>query len=90
MIRIKVELCKGGSTKKKDRRLLGIMLIANDGSGSKGIGNYECVIKTEYGVRKGKLSEFNRRTQSVWTLVGSFLKLFGHTKHSPSLMEEIK
>lgn len=30
--------------------------------------------------------EFRREHQSVWSLVGAFLKLWGHTKHSPKLL----
>ena len=40
--------------------------------------------------RYGKVRSFNRERQSVWSLVGAFLKLWGHTKHSPSLMSTEK
>ena len=36
--------------------------------------------------RKGRVTKFNRRKQSVWSLVGAFLKLWGHTSHSPKEM----
>ena len=67
------------------------MLISNDGTGSEGEGNYECVLHGEYTGehgRTGRVREFSRQKNSCWSLVGAFLKLFGHTKHSPSKMEK--
>ena len=43
----------------------------------------DCLIITN---AEGRVIEFNRQKQSVWSLVGAFLKLWGHTKHSPAKM----
>lgn len=66
------------------------MEIANDGTGNREIGNYEGILKAEAaytgvmpgGVRRGRLTSFARRTNSVWSLVGAFLKMWGHAKHT--------
>jgi hypothetical protein len=50
------------------------------------IGNYRGTLHAEYtrtDGRQGRVLNFNRRGQSVWSLVGAFLKLWGHTRHSP-------
>lgn len=87
MIRITVEMIPHGDESKK--RPLAMMEIANDGTGDDTTGNYCAVMVAEYtSGRKGSVTQFNRQTQSVWSLVGAFLKLFGHTKHSPKLMTE--
>ena len=65
------------------------MEIANDGTGTLESGNYVGTLHAEYtraDGRKGRLTSFNRRKQSVWSLVGGFLKLWGHTAHSPKEM----
>jgi len=88
MIRITVELIPGGIGKP---RKLGIMDISNDCTGNENTGNYKGRLFAEYtgkGGRQGQVLSFNRRTQSVWSLVGAFLKLWGHTKHSPKLMNK--
>jgi hypothetical protein len=67
------------------------MEIANDATGSEHLGNYEGTLHAEYtppGGRKGAVKNFNRSKQSVWSLVGGFLKLFGHTAHPPKDMEK--
>lgn len=60
------------------------MDIANDGTGSEEQGSYDGTLYAEYcrGGRKGRVENFRRRRQSVFSLVGAFLKLWGHTKHS--------
>lgn len=79
---------RGDETKK---RPLAMMEIANDGTGSDATGNYHGVMVAEYtSGRKGSVTNFDRKRQSVWSLVGAFLKLFGHTKHSPQFMTEDK
>lgn len=86
LIRVTVELLPHGSDIGK--RTLGVLEIANNGTGTQAVGNYEATLTAEYtSGRRGKVRSFNRKTQSVWSLVGAFLKLFGHTKHSPKLME---
>jgi hypothetical protein len=89
MIRVTVELIPKGDESR--RRTLAVMEIANDGTGDATTGNYVGRLQAEYtrpGGRPGRVFQFNRRTQSVWTLVGAFLKLWGHTRHSPKLMRE--
>lgn len=91
MIRITIELLPLG--REEGKRVLGKMEIANDGTGNAVIGNYRGELHAEYtrvSPRRGRVMNFNRRGQSVWSLVGAFLKLWGHTKHSPKLMEEIR
>ena len=87
MMRVTVELIPHGDESRK--RTIGKMEIANDGSGDLSCGNYDGVLHAEYtdeDGRRGRVTGFNRQKQSCWTLVGAFLKLFGHTKHSPSKM----
>ena len=60
------------------------MEIANDATGNDAVGNYDGVLFAEYtGMtgRKGRIEGFKRHRQSVWTLAGAFLKLWGHAKH---------
>jgi hypothetical protein len=66
------------------------MEIANDGTGTVETGNYTGVLHAEYTTasgRKGTVANFSRQRQSVWCLVGAFLKLWGHTEHSLSHMK---
>ncbi len=89
MIRVTVELLPKGS--EVNKRTLGVMEIANDGSGGQAVGNYIGVLHAEYtgkAGRSGRVYGFHRQGQSVWSLVGAFLKLWGHAKHSPKLMEK--
>lgn len=84
MIRVTIELISAIDPKRN--RVLGKLEIANDASGSQDVGNYHGTLHAEYtgpDGRKGRVTNFNRRRQSVWSLVGAFLKLHGHTKHSP-------
>ncbi len=85
MLRITIELIPNGDPSKA--KVLGSMDIINDGTGSAEFGNYRGELQAEYGTRKGRLTGFNRQHCSAWSLVGGFLKLWGHTKHSPKQME---
>ncbi len=88
MIRVTVELLPHG--REQGKRTLGTLEIANNLSGNLLKGNYSGVLHAEYTRpegRQGRVQEFNRKTQSVWSLVGAFLKLFGHTRHSHKLMD---
>ena len=90
MIRITAELIPHGD-ESKPKKVLGVLEIANDGNGKLDVGNYTGILHAEYtkpGGRHGRVEQFHRQTQSVWSLVGAFLKLFGHTKHSPQLLRE--
>lgn len=87
MIKVTVELLPHGS--ENGKRTLGVMHISNTGSGSEIVGNYVGTLHAEYTCptgRKGQVLQFHRKDQSVWSLVGAFLKLWGHTKHSPKLL----
>lgn len=87
MIKITVELVSAIDPKRN--RVLGSMVIANDATGDTNVGNYDGTLYAEYTQpegRKGKVMRFNRQKQSVWSLVGAFLKLWGHTSHSPKDM----
>lgn len=67
------------------------MDIANDGTGTSDTGNYVATLHAEYtgkDGRKGRITNFNRRKQSAWSLVGAVLKLFGHTAHPPKDMSK--
>ncbi len=89
MIRITIQLIPKGDESRA--RTLGKMEIANDATGNQDVGNYEGTLHAEYTRpegRKGRVSDFNRRKQSAWSLVGAFLKLWGHTAHPPSKMEK--
>lgn len=84
MIRVTVEMIPQGSEERK--RTLATMEIANDGTGDQFTGHYNGTLHAEYTVssgRKGRVINFNRKGQSVWSLIGAFLKMWGHTKHSP-------
>lgn len=89
MIVVFVELWPGGDESKK--QLLGTMQISNDGTGSIDSGNYRGFLDAEYTgaePRQGSVMCFSRKRQSVWSLVGAFLKLWGHTSHSPKQMSK--
>lgn len=80
MVRVTVELLPGGDESKA--RTIGIMLIANDGTGGQEVGNYNAALHAEYTgnePRTGRVTGFDRKRQSAWSLVGAFLKLWGHT-----------
>lgn len=89
MLRVTVELIPHGVEERK--RTLATMTIANEGTGTLEDGNYRGNLVAEYtgpNGRPGYVKGFHRRTQSVWSLVGAFLKLWGHTSHSPKLMSK--
>lgn len=87
MIRVTVQLIPKGN--EDAARTLGVLEIANDGTGTVRKGNYNGTLQAEYTRgRKGRVLDFDRKTQSVWSLVGAFLKLYGHTRHSPSKLEK--
>ena len=81
MIKVTVELISAIHPSRS--RKLGEMLIANDNSGDRETGNYVGTLHAEYTPkegRKGMVKNFRRQKQSVFTLIGTFLKLWGHTK----------
>lgn len=81
MIRVTVELVSAVHPSRS--RVLGTMDICNDASGNAVVGNYHGVLHAEYtpkAGRKGEVKNFRRQSQSVWTLVGTFLKKWGHTR----------
>jgi hypothetical protein len=85
MIRVTVQLIPKGDVSRA--KTLGVMDIANDGTGDDSVGNYGGTLHAEYtgpSGRAGRVEKFFRRRQSVWSLVGAFLKLWGHTRHSPN------
>jgi hypothetical protein len=89
MIRVTVEMIPNGNEQDPRRRVLGTMEIINDGTGSTISGHYDGTLHGEYTPpvgRKGRVEDFHRTKQSVWSLVGAFLKLWGHTTHSPKAM----
>lgn len=89
MIRVTIEIVPHGVESRK--RTLATMEIANDGTGSSDLGNYVGTLNAEYQTdRPGYVRGFQRHKQSVWSLVGAFLKLWGHTRHSPKLMSHKK
>lgn len=95
MLRVTVELVPHGVESRK--RTLATMEIANDGTASDGsgnseFGNYNGVLHAEYtppAGRKGRVTNFARRKQSVWSLVGAFLKRWGHAKHPERFMQQV-
>jgi hypothetical protein len=78
MIRVTVELLPHGDESRK--RLLGLLYITNDGTGTPEVGNYKGELIAEYTKpsRKGRVVGFNRKRKSVWTLIGMFLKKWNH------------
>ena len=85
MIRVTVELISAVDASRN--RKLGMIEICNDGTGTEDTGCYDAILQCEYTRgRKGRVMGFNRRQQSVMSLVGAFLKLWGHTSHSPKQM----
>lgn len=68
---------KGDQTRA---RVLGRIVIVNDGTGDGETGNYDAQLFAEYCQgRPGRVMGFRRTRQSVWTLVGRFLKQWHHT-----------
>lgn len=82
MIRVTVELIPKGDESRA--RKLATMEIANDATGTTEVGNYRGTLHAEYTPkegRHGRVLGFHRKRQSVWSLIGAFLKQLGHTKH---------
>ena len=89
MLRVTIELVPHGIEDSK--RTLHVLEISNDGTGDSRSANYVGTLNAEYTDpegRKGYVRSFRRQDQSVWSLVGAFLKLWGHTKHSPKLLSK--
>lgn len=89
MIRVTIELISAVDPSRN--KVLGTMEISNDATGTGDVGNYNGTLHAEYTApsgRKGHVMRFHRRRQSVWSLVGAFLKLWGHTTHSPKDMSK--
>tara|TARA_R110000868_G_scaffold64854_3_gene194613 strand:+ start:963 stop:1259 length:297 start_codon:yes stop_codon:yes gene_type:complete len=83
MIKVTVELVSAVHPSRS--RVLGSIEICNDGSGGQSVGHYYGTLHAEYtgrDGRKGEIKNFNRQQQSAFSLVGAFLKHWGHTKHS--------
>lgn len=91
MILVQAILCPKGDT--KNARVIGKITIANDGTGTEAVGHYTGELHAEYTPaqgpgRKAEVRGFNRKTQSVWTLVGAFLKCWRHTNIPKRQTEE--
>lgn len=74
MIVIKIELWPAGN---KDRKqLLGVAVIANDGTGSDSIGNYKYQIfgRNNRPLRAGRITSFPRNILLGWDLLTRVLK----------------
>ncbi len=69
MIKVTVELWKKGNP--NDIEVLGSAEITNDGSGSKGRGNYNYVLRRRGNRtwKRGHIAGFNRQMLSVWVLL---------------------
>ena len=82
MIRVTVELLSAVDASRS--RVLGTLEIANDGTGTQDICDYDATLHAEYTPpigRRCRVLGFRRQRQSVWSLVGAALKQMGHTKH---------
>ena len=89
MILVTILLVPHGDLKKSS--VIGTIEIANDGTGDARTGNYDGTLHAEYtgaDGRKGRVENFDRRGKSVWSLVGAFLKLWGHSKHPAANLVE--
>jgi hypothetical protein len=78
MLRVTIDLCPGGDTEKA--RPIGLILIANDGTGTKSMGNYNVALAHEgrhFGkkgtYKKGRVKGFYRQ-MSPYHLVLKALK----------------
>jgi hypothetical protein len=89
MLRVRVEILPGGDEKRA--RKVGELLIHNDGRGTERVGHYEGEFHSEYTFgtpRRATVRNFDRLKHSSWSLIGAFLKAFGHTRHSPKEIQE--
>ena len=85
MIRITCELWTGGDHKRK--RLLGVMSITNDGTGTRTRGNYRVMLRRGT-LGRGKLRcievyDFPRKTSSVFQLMRWALNALHKEKNLP-------
>lgn len=90
MIRVTVELLSAIDASRS--RVLGTMEIANDGTGTREVGDYNVTLHGEYTSpdgRRCRVVGFHRKRQSVWSLVGAALKQMGHTKHASRSVDEV-
>ena len=85
MIRITAELWPKG--KAKGRRVLGVLVLANDGTGGSHYGSYDAwaCLKTMRSVRKGRVTSFPRASRHVWRLAFQALKELYENKNRPGL-----
>ena len=74
MIKVTIELFPKGS--EENSRLLGECYIANDGTGTVNRGNYDYVLfnKLKRKFKSGKVSNFNRKNETVWKLLKKCLE----------------
>ena len=81
MIYVKIELWPHGSPVNK--KVIGIAVIANDGSGTDKRGNYSAVFmgKTRRSIRGITVRNFPRKSYTAWKLLYLALKqVFGEKK----------
>jgi len=89
MIRVTVQLISAIDPSRS--RELGRIDIANDGTGGIETGNYTGTLFAEYcrSGRHAEIKNFRRNKQSVFTLIGAFLKKWGHTSHKEGLAHPV-
>lgn len=74
MIRVRVELISAIS---RDRdRLLGELILVNDGTGSETKGNYDCTFPS----KTVRVTDYPRKAVSIWNLLYRACKEAGYTK----------
>lgn len=84
MVVVTVELVSAATGQHKE---IGKMIICNDDTGTEETGHYYGELLAEYGKRKFVRKNFRRKTQSVWTLIGSVLSKLGHARGVKNVME---
>ena len=67
MIRVTVELVPFGNEERK--KVIGIMNIANDGTGDREIGNYEARLEDDRGTEGTVFVKNHIRQEGVWRLI---------------------
>jgi hypothetical protein len=80
MIVVTVEL-KSAISSSRDK-LLGTLLITNDGTGSETRGNYDVLFRGAKGGsgKSGKVSEYPRNDVAIWNLIRQACEVAGYTK----------
>ena len=73
MIRVTVELVPFGIEESK--KTIGIMNIANDGTGDRLTGNYEARLEDDAGTEATVMVKGHKRGDGVWTLIRRALTL---------------